>query len=302
MTSLPRPNRLESIDLLRGLIMIIMALDHVRDFFSNWLYLDVTDLSQTSSGLFFTRWITHYCAPNFIFLAGTSAFLAGTRGKSTFELSMFLLTRGIWLAFFEVVINRAMWMFNFDPIHHGAGVFWAIGWAMIVLSLLVYLPTAVVTFFGVAMILSHNLLDGLTADKVHLPEVLWTILHRPGDAPIFGEYTFGTGYCLIPWVGVMAAGYGFGSIMVMERAARRRRLFLLGGLLIFGFIVVRGANVYGDPRPWEIYSTPLWTLMSFLNCRKYPASLDYLLMTIGPAILALTPPTEVSFDISHYYS
>lgn len=287
MTPMPKPGRLESIDLLRGLVMIVMALDHVRDFFSDRLYLDVTDLTKTTPGLFFTRWITHYCAPTFIFLAGTSAFLARTRGKSTVELSVFLCTRGLWLAFFELVINRAMWMFNFDPIHHGAGVFWAIGWAMIVLSLLIYLPTAAVTFFGVVTVVSHNVLDGLNADQVHLPRWLWTILHSPGDAPLFDDYTFGTGYCLIPWVGVMAAGYGFGGVMVMERTIRRRRLFLIGGMLTLGFVVLRGVNVYGDPRPWEVQSSPLWTLMSFLNCTKYPASLDYLLMTLGPAILAL---------------
>src|SRR5438552_2606339 len=134
-------NRLESVDLLRGVVMVIMALDHVRDFLSNRMHMNPVDLDTTTAGIFLTRWITHYCAPTFIFLAGTSAFLAMTRGKSKAEMSWLLFTRGLWLAFFEVVINRMMWMFNFDFMHHGAGVFWAIGWAMVVLSILVHLPT-----------------------------------------------------------------------------------------------------------------------------------------------------------------
>jgi len=290
-----RPERLESIDLLRGLVMIVMALDHVRDFFSERLYENPTDLQKTTPGIFLTRWVTHYCAPTFIFLAGTAAFLSGTRGKSRAELSWFLFTRGLWLAFFEVVINRMLWMFNFDRLHHGAGVFWAIGWAMVVLSGLVYLPVAVVALFGVLMIALHNLLDPLTASQVGLPDWLWVILHSPGEATVAevivsGEsyrITFGTGYCLIPWVGVMAAGYGFGVLFLLEREVRRRWFFLIGAALCVGFIVLRRMNDYGDPHPWVKQSSDLWTFLSFLNCTKYPPSLLYLLMTLGPAILAL---------------
>jgi uncharacterized membrane protein len=267
--------------------MILMALDHVRDFFSDRLFLDATDLTTTTPAYFLTRWVTHFCAPTFIFLAGTAAFLSSTRGKSKPALSWFLLTRGIWLAFFEVVVNRMMWMFNYDLHHHGAGVFWAIGWSMVVLSFLVYLPTLVVTVFGLAMIILHNLLDGLTPADLSLPGWLWTMLHNPGDATVIDGYTFGTGYCLIPWVGVMAAGYGFGTFMLLDRATRRRRLFQLGMALTLGFIILRAVNVYGDPRPWSEQSSPLWTFLSFLNCTKYPPSLLYLLMTLGPALLAL---------------
>jgi uncharacterized membrane protein len=267
--------------------MILMALDHVRDFFSDRLFLDATDLTTTTPANFLTRWVTHFCAPTFIFLAGTAAFLSGTRGKSKSALSWFLFTRGLWLAFFEVVINRMMWMFNYDLHHHGAGVFWAIGWSMIALSVLVYLPTYVVTIFGVAMIGLHNMLDGLKPADVPLPAWLWTILHSPGEATVVEEYTFGTGYCLIPWIGVMAAGYGFGSLMLLERDARRRMVFRLGIALSLGFILIRWANVYGDPHPWTEQSSPLWTLLSFLNCTKYPPSLLYLLMTLGPALMTL---------------
>jgi uncharacterized membrane protein len=283
----PRPDRLPSIDLLRGVVMVLMALDHVRDFFSDRLYLDPVDLDTTTPGIFLTRWVTHFCAPTFIFLAGTAAFLSGTRGKSTPALSWFLFTRGLWLAFFEVTINRMMWMFNYDLLHHGAGVFWAIGWSMVVLAGLVYLPTPVVTLFGVAMIGLHNLLDGLTAEQIGVPGWLWVILHSPGDKPVMGDITFGTGYCLVPWVGVMAIGYGLGAVMRLDRAVRQRRLLQLGALVTFGFIILRGTNVYGDPNLWEERPSAVGTCLSFLNCTKYPPSLLFLLMTLGPALLAL---------------
>jgi uncharacterized membrane protein len=316
--------RLDSIDLLRGVVMIIMALDHVRDFYSSKAFSefgDPTDLDNTTLGIFFTRWITHYCAPTFIFLAGTGAFLSGTRGKSKPELSWFLFTRGLWLAFFEVTINTAMWSFDYDLQHYGAGVFWAIGWSMVVLSVLVYLQTWAVTLFGLAMIASHNLLDGLTAEQVHLPGWLWMVLHSPpkDPVPVVGSITFVTGYSLVPWMGVMAAGYGFGSLYLLDRAARRTWLFILGLGLIALFVGIRMQNHgyvdekpaanppsivyhephgYGDARAWEQrpdphvpdedkQPDPRWTACSFLNCTKYPPSLLYLLMTLGPSILFL---------------
>jgi len=284
--------RLESIDFVRGLVMIIMALDHVRDFFSDRLLFDPTDLKTTTPGIFLTRWITHYCAPTFIFLAGTSAYLTGQRGRSKSDLSWLLFTRGLWLAIFEITINRAMWMFNYDLHHHGAGVFWAIGWSMVALSILVFLPTWLVTSFGVFMIVGHNMLDGLTAEQMHLPGWLWMVLHSPPSAPVtelpvVDGYYFATGYCLIPWIGVMAAGYGFGSLFQLDHATRRRRLALIGITLTAAFVVVRGINIYGDPNPWSQQASPLLTCLSFLNCTKYPASLSYLLMTLGPAILMI---------------
>ena len=214
-------------------------------------------------------------------------------------------------------------MFNFDLHHHGAGVFWAIGWSMVLLSVLIHLPTSVVTIFGVAMISLHNLLDGLTAQEVGLPGWLWTILHSPGDAVFLegsfsvsavgsalglagspagqgpflglaslangrvGDFTFGTGYCLLPWMGTMAAGYGFGKLLLLERSRRRTYLFLLGTALTLAFVSLRTINGYGDPKPRLDYADPGLTICSFLNCTKYPASLLYLLMTLGPSILAL---------------
>ena len=282
-----RPERLDSVDLLRGAVMILMALDHVRDFMSDRLFFDATDLNTTSPATFLTRWITHFCAPTFIFLAGTAAFLSRTRGKSKSALSWFLLTRGLWLAVLEVTINRTLWMFNYDLHHHGAGVFWAIGWSMVVLAALIHLPPAIVTAIGVTMIGLHNTLDGLTAADIGLPGWLWLILHQPGEATVVEGFTFGTGYCLIPWAGVMAAGYGFGALLLLERSVRRRWMFCLGGFMILAFVGLRAANVYGDPRPWVEQGATGWTALSFLNCTKYPPSLLYLLMTLGPAICAL---------------
>src|SRR5262245_39349671 len=301
-----KPERLESIDLLRGAVMLLMALDHVRDFWSERLLTDPTDLDTTTPGVFLTRWVTHFCAPVFIFLAGASAFLAGARGRPKGELAWLLLTRGLWLAFFEVTVNRALWMFNYDLQHYGAGVFWAIGWAMVVLAALVYLPTPVVTLIGVGLIVSHNLLDGVRAEQLGLPRWLWITLHQPGDGPVvrapgwlwdvayspghvpgMDDITFGTGYCLIPWTGVMAAGYGFGDFLRLPRARRRRLVSGLGAAVTLAFLLLRLWDRYGDPRPWQPQSSLPWTVLSFLNCTKYPASLLYLLMTLGPALLAL---------------
>src|SRR5438128_6551815 len=177
--------RLDSVDLLRGLVMVIMALDHVRDYFSHSLFTnpptDPTDLNKTTVALFLTRWVTHFCAPTFVFLAGTGAFLAGTRGKSSKELSWFLLTRGLWLVLLDVTVIRLEWTFNLDYNHEFGGVIWVIGWSMVVLSALVFLPTSAVAAFGIALIAFHNLLDGKSAAEVSLPEWLWVILHNPGQ-------------------------------------------------------------------------------------------------------------------------
>src|SRR5262249_26223491 len=158
--------------------------------------------------------------------------------------------RGVWLAIFEITINRAAWMFNWDPVHHGAGVFWAIGLSMVVLSALIFLPTWAVTLFGLAMIASHNLLDGLTAQQVHLPGWLWVIRHSPGREPVVGRYTFETGYCLIPWCGVMAAGYGFGALLQLDRPTRRLWLAVLGASVTLAFIFLRTYDRYGDASRW----------------------------------------------------
>jgi uncharacterized membrane protein len=269
--------------------MVIMALDHTRDFFSKDLAFDPSDLDKTFPALFLTRWITHYCAPVFIFLAGTGAFLSAARGKSTGELSWFLLTRGLWLVLLELTWVRCLgWQFNFD-FHFAMGiVIWAIGWSMVALAALVFLPLRWVTTAGILMIASHNLFDYVGPEGLGSLGWFWRILHSGGMIVPAGGYRFAVGYPLIPWIGVMAAGYGFGSLLLREPVERRKWLFGLGALLTALFVLLRALNFYGDPDPWSPQRNALFTLFSFLNCHKYPPSLLYLLMTLGPALLALS--------------
>ena len=296
-----RPARLDSVDLVRGLVMVIMALDHVRDYFSDRLFLDPVDLKSTTPGIFFTRWITHYCAPVFIFLAGTGAFLSGTRGKSKGELAWFLLSRGLWLLLLELTVIKMSWAFHFDLYVHGGGVFWAIGWSMIVLAGLVFLPLSAIAVFGVLLVCCHNAFDGKTAEQLGLPSLLWLILHSPGELPVVGSVKFGTAYCLIPWAGVMALGYCLGALLRLEPVTRRRELFGLGGALILAFIFLRWINLYGDALPWDTKQEGIFALCSFLNCTKYPPSLLYLLMTLGPAIVAVAALEKVTGPVARFF-
>ncbi len=267
--------------------MVVMALDHTRDFYSN-VRFDPLDFERTNVLLFLTRWITHYCAPNFLFLAGVGAFLTSTRGKTTGELCWFLLSRGLWLAFLEVTwVHCLGWSFNFDLHHVGVGVLWAIGWSMVALAGLIWLPVKVVGAFGVAMIFLHNAFDRVTPGDLGSFGWLWRVLHVPGALNPAPGWSIGVGYVLIPWMGVMAAGYAFGQIYSWEPARRRRLLLQLGFGLIAMFIAVRWLNIYGDLRPWSPKQSTLFTLFSFIDCHKYPPSLSYILMTVGPAMLVL---------------
>jgi uncharacterized membrane protein len=299
----PARPRLDSLDLLRGLVMVIMALDHVRDYFSHSFLTnpatDPTDLSKTTVALFLTRWVTHFCAPTFVFLAGTGAFLSGTRGKSTGALSRFLLTRGLWLVLLDLTVVRLGWNFNLDYSHEfGGGVIWVIGWSMVILSALVFLPTSAVAVLGIALVAFHNLWDGRSAQDVALPQWLWVVLHYPAQFTLLpplhlGEFDipeikFVTGYSLLPWLGVLTAGYGFGALFLLDRAQRRKQLLGLGLSLTLLFVVLRYANGYGDSRPWSPQKDGVFTALSFLNCQKYPPSLLFVLMTLGPAIAALS--------------
>jgi uncharacterized membrane protein len=278
--------RVESIDLLRGVIMILMALDHVRDYFGV-LGINPTDPATTSVPLYVTRWITHFCAPVFFLLTGTGAYL-GLRRRSKRELSRFLFTRGLWLIFLELVIVRCLgWQFNVDYQLTMLTVLWALGWSMIALSALVYLPPSVVTAFGVVMIATHNLLDGVRATAFGALAPLWSALHAPGIIVANDRHVVFVAYVLIPWIGVSATGYGLGQIY--RWAAERRRAFLLrlGLALSAAFMVLRALNVYGDPQHWAGQRSGVFTVLSFLNTTKYPPSLLFLLMTLGPAMLFL---------------
>ncbi len=282
--------RLDSIDFLRGVVMVVMALDHTRDFFSSYRF-DPLDLTQTHALLFMTRWITHYCAPVFVFLAGTGAFLSGSRGKTKPELAQFLLTRGLWLVVLEFTVIRFGWLFNFDYSLSFGQVIWAIGVSMIALSGLIFLSTRTVTIFGVAMIVFHNMLDSITPSQMGIFGWPWQIVHSGGIIIFSPNYIYIALYPLIPWIGVMAAGYGFGSLLLKEGRIRRKMLLMLGLGMILAFIVLRVANIYGDPQPWLVQKNFLFTVFSFIKCEKYPPSFLYLLMTLGPAI-ALLPAFE----------
>jgi uncharacterized membrane protein len=272
--------RLESVDLLRGVIMVIMALDHTRDFFGQ--PGSPTNLATASAALFFTRWITHFCAPVFFLLIGTGAFLS-LRKQSKSELSRFLFTRGLWLIFLELVLFRCLALqFNFDYHITIINVLWALGWAMIVLSALVHLPPSIVTAFGVVMIATHNLFDSFESANP-----LWSILHSPNVILSSPEHTVIIAYPLIPWVGVTAAGYGLGQIYRWTPERRRSFLLRLGTALSVGFVVLRAINVYGDPSRWTTQLSVTYTVLSFLNTTKYPPSLLFLLMTLGPPLLFL---------------
>jgi uncharacterized membrane protein len=276
-----RHARLESIDVVRGVIMILMALDHTRDFFGI-PGQNPTNLAVASPALFFTRWLTHFCAPVFCLLMGTGAYLAGRR-KFPGELSFFLFRRGIWLIFLDLVLARCfVYQFNIDYKVTILIVLWSLGWALIALAALVRLPLAIVTAFGVVMILGHNLFD-----SVKWSNPLWTILHSPGL--VFGntDHAVLAAYPLIPWIGVAALGYGLGRIYSWDCDRRRWFLLRLGLGLCLAFLTIRALNAYGDPRPWARQNTAICTVLSFLNTTKYPPSLSFLLMTLGPALVFL---------------
>ena len=286
--SLPNTNRIESIDLLRGIVMVIMALDHVRDYFHADAFLyDPTDLTQTSVILFFTRWITHYCAPVFVFLAGTSAYLVGEK-KGLVALSKFLVKRGLWLVFLELTVVNFAWFFNLHFNLVLLVVIWALGISMIVLAGLVYLPKKIILSIGLLLIVGHNLLDNIHVAGTGMNAVGWAVLHEFRFFAYDGFNLF-VGYPLLAWIGVMALGYCFGFYYSsqVDYTIRKRMLIRIGIATIVLFVIIRLINIYGDPAPWSMQSSWVFTVLSFLNTSKYPPSLLYILMTLGPAILFL---------------
>jgi uncharacterized membrane protein len=280
--------RLQSIDILRGAVMIVMALDHVRDFFHTGAqHFSPNDLTQTTPILFFTRWITHFCAPTFMFLAGTSAYLQSRRGKSRLEVAQFLWTRGLWLVVLEFTWVRWVgWRMNFDNAQLYLWVIWALGISMIVLGGLIFIPRRALLVLSLAVIVLHNSLDAVTPEQFGRLGWLWKVLHAP-DVILIGSTVIHTNYTLVPWIFVMAAGYCFGTVMDLDSERRRQLLLRLGCALIAAFIILRWTNLYGDSSHWATQPSAPMTIVSFLNCTKYPPSLLYLLMTLGPGILIL---------------
>jgi uncharacterized membrane protein len=290
-------SRIGSIDLIRGTVMVLMAIDHVRVFSG-------VPAGGPTAGVFFTRWITHFCAPAFIFLAGSSIFLYE---RKHVDVSRYLLTRGAWLIVLEFTFLRLAWTFNLDFRHYEmAGVIWVIGCCMILMAGLVKLPPPAVGALGVLIIAAHNLMDShmgqlLAGMDQNRFSGLWKIMYVGFFA---GPIRFGADgpnlivlYSIIPWIGVMAAGYGFGKVLTLQPAKRKIVCLTVGLSAIALFLILRGFNLYGDPRPWHAATAahngapPMPALLSFLNTTKYPASLCFLLMTLGP-IITLIPVLE----------
>ena len=281
-----KPQRLESVDMLRGAIMIIMALDHVRDYV--YYPVDPVNMQSTFPALFFTRWITHFCAPLFMFLAGTGAFLTLGRGKSKRDLAWFLFSRGVFLLVMEYVVMQLAWNFSFHLLPIEFITLSALGTAMIVLSGAIFLPRSVMIGGSAAMVLFHNAFDNYHAASWGSWYWVWALLHEQNFIKNKdGVVWLLTGYPIIPWIGVMALGFAFGSVLKLEAGERHKTLYLLGGGLTLAFIILRWTNWYGDPQTWHVYPAVSQTVISFLNCQKYPPSLLYLLMTIGPGIAVL---------------
>jgi len=284
-----KTSRIESIDILRGVVMVIMALDHVRDYFHYGSFFnDPTNLETTTPILFFTRFITHYCAPIFVFLAGTSAFLYGSK-KTKGELFKFLFTRGLWLVFLEFVVNNLIWTFNLSYSFPIVQVIWAIGVSMVMLSFLIYLPKKVILGIGLLLVFGHNALDGIIMEGMSFQSIIWYFLHQQQMLVYGSDFIFLIQYPLIPWIGLMALGYCFGQLYSKDFDASIRKNWLLNmGFAAIGlFLLLRSLNIYGDLIPWTMQDTTAKTIMSFFNVTKYPPSLLYFCITLGPAMLFL---------------
>ena len=289
--------RLESVDLLRGLVMVIMALDHTREFFT---YVRTTpeNLAQSTLPLFFARWITHFCAPTFFFLAGTGVFLSASRGKSTSQIAGFLVKRGAWLIILEFAVVDLG--FSFVPGQIFAGVLWALGACMIILAALVWLPPKWVGILGVAIIFLHHLSDRIRPESFGALNYLWRLIHQPGVIMIRPPDIFFINlYVWVPWCGVMAAGYGFGKLLLLAPDKRRQWAFRIGLAATVLFLILRFTHSYGQPPaeatlipfsagPYVPQPTLAKSIMAFLNVCKYPPSLQFLLMTLGPALMVLS--------------
>jgi uncharacterized membrane protein len=277
-------------DVLRGTVIVLMVVDHVRWFLSDARF-DPTDPALTTPALFFTRWITHFCAPAFMVLAGMGAWLSLGRGRTRRGLAWYLVTRGAWLLVLEVTVARLGWQFNLDYGYTGLLVFWALGWSMIALAGLVLLPRAALATIACAMILGHNLLDRIEPASWGGAAWLWTLLHSPGLLQPWPGVSLFVLYPLVPWIGVMAAGYLLGPVLELPSERRDRLLVRFGVTLTACFLALRLGNAYGDPAPWTEHGSWWRTALSVLNTTKYPASLQFLLMTLGPSI-ALLPQLD----------
>jgi uncharacterized membrane protein len=266
-------------------VMILMALDHTRDFIGN-AAANPTNLATTTAALFLTRWVTHFCAPTFSLLTGVGAFLM-LRRKTKREVSWFLLTRGVWLIVLEATVSRFLWQFNVDYHVTYLIVLWALGWSMIVLSALVFLPTSAIATISIATIALHNMFDGMGAPASSAGRLAWFILHRPGPLYAREGMMWFLGYPLVPWIAIMSLGFAIGVVFTWPAERRRAFLTRAGLACVAAFFVLRTINVYGDPFRWSVQRSSGFTILSFMNVTKTPPSLLFVLMTVGAAMLFL---------------
>ncbi len=285
--------RLDGIDMLRGLVICLMVLDHVRDFFMLVPFGpggpgDPLNLDTTNPALFATRWVTNFCAPVFVLLAGVGAALQAANGKRPADLSRFLLTRGLWLIALELTLIGLGWQFVWALVF--LQVIWAIGWSMVLLSVLTWLPGRALLVLGVVIVAGHNLLDPVQPAAFGAWAPLWNAIHVTGVAPVAG-FPVLFAYPILPWFGIMLVGYGIAPLFRLETSARRRWLTILGLSMTAAFVVLRGLEIYGDSKPWETHPELWKTVGDFLDVQKYPPSLQFALVTLGPA-LAFLPILE----------
>ncbi|WP_298497207.1 heparan-alpha-glucosaminide N-acetyltransferase domain-containing protein [uncultured Algibacter sp.] len=296
-----KSTRIESIDILRGLVMVIMTLDHVRDYFHyGSFFSDPTNLETTTPFLFFTRFITHFCAPVFIFLAGTSAFLYGSK-KTKSDLFKFLLTRGIWLVLLAIIVNNFLWKFDVTYSFIIFQVIWAIGLCMVLLSFAIFLPVRALLIIGLILITGHNLLDGIILQGSSFKSIVWYILHQQQFINI-GDRFFAFAYPIIPWFGLITLGYCLGTLYKKDYNPKLRKKYLLsiGFTSIALFFIIRGINIYGNLEPWTIQDTATKTILSFFSVTKYPPSLIYILITMGPSLLFLYAVENIKNKVTDF--
>ncbi|MGS2719802.1 DUF1624 domain-containing protein [Paraglaciecola aestuariivivens] len=295
--------RIESLDMLRGLVIVLMALDHVRDYIHLGAFLyDPTDLETTTGPIFATRWITHLCAPIFVYLAGMSAYLYASKVKSQGKTAQFLLTRGLWLIFLECTLITFLW--TFDPSYNfiNLQVIWAIGFSMLALSALIYLPIKWLLLLSLVIIFGHNLLDSYTAQGSDFSSILWYLFHQSNFIQFSENFAVAFSYPVLPWIGVMVLGYCSGQLYTHFSNTQERQKMLrwmaLGMLLLF--VLVRYFNLYGDLKPWEEQASTLLTFMSYMNVTKYPPSLVFILVTLGLGLLFLAYFEAAQNKITHW--
>lgn len=293
-------NRISSIDVARGLIMVVMALDHTRDYFhADAFVFNPTDMDKTHTALFFTRWITHFCMPGFVLLSGLAANISLQR-KSKAELSRYLLTRGLWFVVLELTVLRFGYFFNFYFDVTILSVLWLFGVCMVLLAALIHLPNRWILMLGLIIVVSHNLLQGVSVEPTSIAFVPWTIFMSRGFLAVTPDVAFVITYPIVPWLGIMLLGYSMGAWYTNTDAATRQKFLMRAGIAsVIAFVALRFINFYGDPAPWAAQQSGWYTAISFLNTSKYPPSFLFTLMTIGPLLMLLAWLEKVETKLTH---